>query len=206
MRYESITEFNTKLTADVVEWRPHSNDLACATYFLDKEKNERNGCVYLLQFDADGHKLKLLSTLNFEKSGILDLKWLDEKHMVTIDSNNTLSLLNAQSSSLSVVDTSNLSPDQVSVGLTLDFVQESFGVYNVASSDSTGNIYFARVDERGISLTDGHRCHDLEIWSLMFDKTDPNVVFTGADDCTLKMWDLRQRDVALSTCQIFGGL
>ena len=49
MNYKEIVEFDTKLTADVVAWRPETNlnnktdgfVLACGTYFLDKEKNQR---------------------------------------------------------------------------------------------------------------------------------------------------------------------
>lgn len=210
MRYENIAEFDTKLTADVVEWRPRSNTLACATYYLDKEKTERRGCIYLLQLDslAESHKhLKLLSTLSFDKSGILDLKWLDESHMVAIDSNNILSLVSSKepTSPLKLVQSSDLSPDQTSVGLTLDFVQSSGGGFRVASSDSFGNIYVTRIDGHVMTTDEELRCHDLEIWSLMIDKSDPNIVYSGADDCTLKVWDLRQKDVALSSCQIFEG-
>lgn len=98
MRYENLAEFDTKLTADVVEWRPKSDMLACGTYFLDKEKNERHGCIYLLEFESASKKLKHVTTLDYANSGILDLKWLDETHIVAIDSNNTLSLLSYSSS------------------------------------------------------------------------------------------------------------
>ena len=51
LRYEDLTEFDTGLTADVVEFRPNttnSNILACGTYFLDTEKNKRQGRIYFL--------------------------------------------------------------------------------------------------------------------------------------------------------------
>ena len=58
MNYKEIVEFDTKLTADVVAWRPETNlnnktdgfVLACGTYFLDKEKNSTR--VYKIQFST----------------------------------------------------------------------------------------------------------------------------------------------------------
>lgn len=205
MRYENIAEFNTKLTADVVEWRPASNDLACATYFLDKEKNERRGSIHLLRADIEHKKLDLLHTLEFEKSGILDLKWLDSKHLITIDSNNSLDLVECGGkTSLKLVNTRQLNPDQESVGLTLDLTKQA-STYKVISSDSTGSIYLTSVDDQTVTVNEERRCHDLEIWSLMIDKADSNIVYSGADDCTFKIWDMRQPDAAVSTCQIFEG-
>lgn len=208
MRYENIAEFDTKLTADVVEWRPKSNMLACATYYLDKEKTIRQGGIHLIQVDEDNRKLKLLQTFNYDTSGILDLKWLDENNLITIDSNNTLSLLRYNSSNLKLVESNDLSPKEVNVGLTLDYARDASlsTTYKVISSDSTGNIYVTSIDQNNVSLVDERRCHDLEIWSVMIDKSEPNLIYSGADDCTLKIWDMRQKDLAASVCQIFEGL
>ena len=33
--------------------------------------------------------------------------------------------------------------------------------------------------------------HDLEMWAIAFDATRADVLYTGADDCAFKAWDLR---------------
>ena len=76
MNYKEIVEFDTKLTADVVAWRPETNlnnktdgfVLACGTYFLDKEKNSEspplspstsmNVSANLINFSNRTNKLK----------------------------------------------------------------------------------------------------------------------------------------------------
>ena len=49
------------------------------SYFLDKENNKRLGCIYLLNLNKE-NKLDLLNQLDFKDSGILDLKWINEKN------------------------------------------------------------------------------------------------------------------------------
>ena len=90
-----IVEFDTKLTADVVEWRPveKSTTLACGTYFLDKERNKRLGCLYLLDYVSDKGQLSVTDEVGFNESGILDFKWLNQTLMLTIDSTNNVDLL-----------------------------------------------------------------------------------------------------------------
>jgi WD40 repeat protein len=36
------------------------------------------------------------------------------------------------------------------------------------------------------------KAHELEAWIVAFDHFQPNVIYSGADDCTFKGWDLRQ--------------
>ena len=77
MNFQDIAEFDTKLTADVVAWRPteasaSSCNIACGTYFLDKEKNKILGCLYLLNLvEQEPFNLRVLDCLNFNDGGIL---------------------------------------------------------------------------------------------------------------------------------------
>lgn len=205
MRFEELAEFDTKLTADVVEWRPNSNTLACATYFLDKDKSHRTGTIYILELtknnNNDESSLDRLTTLHFDQSGILDLKWLDQTHLISIDSKNTLNLITLNDNNLKIsktIDLNNsLAADETTspaVGLTLDYAKMANNAYKVVSSDTLGNIHVCTVGEQQKEMQrigEARKCHDMEIWSLMIDKCDTNLVYSGADDCTLKMWDLR---------------
>ena len=33
--------------------------------------------------------------------------------------------------------------------------------------------------------------HDFEAWICTYDSWDPNLIYSGGDDCKLKIWDLR---------------
>ena len=209
MRFEELVQFDTKLTADVVEWRPQSNILACATYYLDKDKTceQRTGCIHLLELNNSEESnvdLLLLDTLSFEKSGILDLKWLDQTNLVTIDSKNSINLItfnsNVASDRLKISKTIDLNSvneekevpsESSSIGLTLDYASSSSSEFKLVSGDTFGNLYMTTVDNQQMRLDKSMKCHDMEIWSILIDKTDTNIVYSGADDCMLKIWDLR---------------
>lgn len=207
MKYQDLFEFDTKLTADVVDWRPgcseesSENILASGTYYLDKEKNQRLGRLYLLRVNFQENKLDVVNELEFENAGILDLKWIDANRLLTIDSNNHLKIL-SYDSSLSVLDTYEIENDQqdLSIGLTLDFNDS-----RVLTSDTKGFLSLFSVGESNIELVNRFKAHDYEVWSVFQDRDDLNLVYSGADDCTLKIWDLRDTTRAVGKCQVFQG-
>jgi diphthamide biosynthesis protein 7 len=219
MRFEEVVEFDTTLTADVVDWQPKvsnsptKNTLACGTYFLDKEQNQRLGYLYLINVDLEAKSLQVLNTLNYETSGILDLKWTDSQHMISIDSNNNLQFYSyeEENRSLELVDKFEINPaesEDLSIGLTLDYLKDSSGSLKIQTSDTQGYVSLFNVDhsQSKIILDRKFKAHDYEVWSVLIDKNDSNVVFSGADDCVLKMWDLREPPAKLANkCTIFEG-
>jgi diphthine methyl ester acylhydrolase len=38
------------------------------------------------------------------------------------------------------------------------------------------------------------KAHEYETWIAAYDAADPNIIYTGADDCYLRLWDLRMID------------
>ena len=217
MKYEEIFEFDTKLTADVVDWRPimsyqnkQENVLACGTYFLDKEHNQRLGYLYLLNVDQETKSCQVLNTLNFETSGILDLKWTDMDHIIAVDSNNILKFLfyeqlNHSFETLTQFDMRK--DNESSIGLTLDFLKQSDTNLKALTSDTLGNLtLFSIENERELNLVRSFKAHDYEAWSVLIDRNDSNVIYSGADDCALKMWDLRESASKMANkCSIFEG-
>jgi WD40 repeat protein len=213
MDYKDLAEFDTKLTADVVEWRPIQSDndtskiLACGTYFLDKEKGQRLGCLYLLEFDELAQKqLRILNTINYSDSGILDMKWLNSDQLITIDSNNSISLFEFINNENSKSDNFDLENSNLllkkanlklndnsdsSIGLTIDFSKEA-NSYRLLTSDTKGILNILNLDNEQFNSRKQFKAHDYEIWSVLLDKHDENIVYSGADDCTLAMWDLRE--------------
>jgi diphthamide biosynthesis protein 7 len=219
MKYEEIAEFDTKLTADVVDWQPKqshsasSNVLACGTYFLDKEQNQRLGYLYFINVDLASNSLQVLNTVNYETSGILDLKWTDSQHMVSIDSQNVLRFYayENENNSIELLDAfkinSDASSSELSVGLTLDYARDpSDGSLRVQTSDTQGFVNIFSVNSSKASMDRRFKAHDYEVWSVLIDKNEPNVVYSGADDCLLKMWDLREPTSKVAgKCSVFEG-
>ncbi|RMZ96271.1 diphthine methyltransferase [Brachionus plicatilis] len=204
MEYEDIVNFDTKLTADVTEWRPSvdQNQLACGTYFLDKEKNSRLGMLYLLIIDHIGKKIEIAETREFLKSGILDLKWLDSEKILTIDSNNCLKLFNIDQE-LKLVQTDEIMiGNEKSIGLAIDFFKEP-NQYKIISSDTLGYLNMSVLND-SMRIETRLKAHDLETWSVLMDKSETNVIYSGSDDCSLKIWDLRGSKKC-GECKIFEG-
>ena len=60
----------------------------------------------------------------------------------------------------------------------------------VAVSDSRGQVGIVELCESGSKVTRLWKAHDYEAWITCFGK-DERVVFSGGDDCKLRVWDLR---------------
>jgi diphthine methyl ester acylhydrolase len=214
MKYKNLTEFDTNLTADVVEWRPlsstNSDILLCGTYFLNKESNQRSGCIHVLNYLTESTVLETKSLFQYKTSGILDLKWIDENSTITIDSDNILNMhsFNEEAYSLKLKHKLNLNSNgQTCVGLTLDFSHKNDSSVKILSSDTLGNLNLVSGNHERLSLERTIKAHDYEVWSVLIDKTlEENVLYSGADDCALKMWDLRESEnKPVNKCEIFEG-
>lgn len=212
MHFHDVLEFDTKLTADVVEWQPTNNKiensdlLACGTYYLDKEKNQRQGCLYLLQININEKSYDIIKTLNYDSSGILDLKWINNNYLITIDSKNELKLLNYQKEPNLFGPTVSIKLAENSIGLTLDYMKLDENSYKVVSTDTFGNLNIISINNNNLILEKEFKAHDYEVWSTLIDKNDPNIIYSGADDCLLRMWDVRQSDhKKANECSLFEG-
>jgi diphthamide biosynthesis protein 7 len=180
------------------------------TYFLDKEANKRSGCIHVLNYSDEMRVLDVKSTLKFETSGILDMKWMDENKIISIDSDNCLNVLtfHEETHSLHLKEKLDLNSNaQTSIGLTLDFSLKSGSELKILSSDTLGNLNLIKNDNERICLEKSFRAHDYEIWSVLIDKSDgENILYSGADDCILKLWDIRESDnKPVNKCEIFQG-
>ena len=217
MKYEELVEFDTQLTADVVEWQPlfeqtdaSNRVLACGTYQLNKEERTRSGRLYLLQYNLENPSLNQIASHDFTTSGILDMKWIDHQHIVTIDSENLVKVLafDHQSDKLECAHELNLNedPNQPSVGLTIDYSAHSNDQeHNLMVSDDKGYVSLIRISsERDCQLQSRFKAHDFETWSVLIDRYDRYVAYSGADDCLMKLWDLRSKQ-SVGKCTIFEG-
>ena len=72
------------------------------------------------------------------------------------------------------------------------------GAFAASASDGSFRLLCER--EGGIDVVETfERAHDLEMWAIAFDRTRRDVVYTGADDCALKVWDARDAGRASAT-------
>lgn len=183
MNYKELAIFDTKLTADVVEWQPieidkSSSILACGTYFLDKENNKRLGCLYLLDFQNQ-EDINVLSTVEFTESGILDFKWLNAKQIITIDSVNKIELLEYNQNLKSIDRKSNLFLENDSIGLTIDFQTKSDGSNTILTSDTKGHLNLIKLENQNFNIEASFKAHDYEVWSVFMDRFDQNLIYSG---------------------------
>ena len=72
------------------------------------------------------------------------------------------------------------------------------GAFAASASDGSFRLLCER--EGGIDVVETFEgAHDLEMWAIAFDRTRRDVVYTGADDCALKVWDARDATRASAT-------
>ena len=213
--YEDLIQFDTKLTADVCEWQPtenyNSSDsiLACATYYLNKEINQREGCLYIMNFNSITNKFNEINAINFESSGILDMKWLDHKHIITLDSKEAIELFNFESLKSVYKLELNGKENDDSIGLAFDFITNTSktNISKLVSSNSKGKLNILNCEDgQNMSIDSQFDAHEFEIWSVHIDRKDVNIIHSGADDNYLKIWDLRDNlKHPKQQCSLFNG-
>ncbi|KAI1317785.1 Diphthine methyltransferase [Mortierella claussenii] len=149
--------------------------------------------------DDDSRKLK--NTVCIETAAILDMKWshqLINGHptLGVADASGDLSLYQFKTSGndLEMVTKYETNTDK-KLALSLDWsnrVQASENT-RIAVSLSNGDISILDLDPSSSVLTENltWHAHDLEAWIVGWNYHDTNVLYTGADDCRLKGWDMR---------------
>jgi len=58
---------------------------------------------------------------------------------------------------------------------------------------SDGSVSIVSVLESKLEIQQEWKAHDFEVWTTSFDTHQPNLVYTGSDDCKFSCWDLRDR-------------
>ncbi|XP_059144292.1 diphthine methyltransferase-like [Physella acuta] len=217
----TITTVDTVLNADSVEWCPHlgmEDVLLCGTYKLEEsipnnkteesssqtEANEQNEeaakqirhggvIVYKLLPNEDLGLIDLQENQTLKMCGVLDIKWLehqieDEAIFGLVDAEGNLQLLKLNKERIAeFVTKSQLS--ESSLGLSLGWTYKNSSPC-VAASDSSGSVTVFDAS-KNLSVVSQWKAHDYEAWITAFNRYNPNIVYSGGDDCKFKMWDLR---------------
>ncbi|XP_066914341.1 diphthine methyltransferase-like [Clytia hemisphaerica] len=179
-------------TADSIE--SLSEDVfACATYQLlerksDDQPAERVGSVLLYKIQ-NGESVKRLCTT--KTNAILDMKWHRssyQKILSTADSKGIVHFYSVVDDQLKEDNSLVLNEDALC--LSVDWYK-THSPEKVAYSLSNGDLAIVQLTESGPELLNSWTGHTLEAWIVACDRVNENILYTGADDCLLKMWDLR---------------
>ncbi|CAH0563465.1 unnamed protein product [Brassicogethes aeneus] len=209
--FKTLYSYDTVYCADSLEWcpfEPHQNLFVCANYqLLDAEnKNddlpkERVGRILLFSVDKDDG-LKLLQTI--DTAAVLDQKWCcqkigDDSLLGVVNAKNTLEIyklttnesegvklefFTSFSTEVEATETLFLSLDW-SIG---KFINDSV---KIVCSTSKGDVLLFELINSKIKLLFKCHSHDYEAWIAAFYYWDPNIFFSGGDDCVFHKYDLR---------------
>ncbi|KAI9321731.1 hypothetical protein BX666DRAFT_2023826 [Dichotomocladium elegans] len=213
----SIASVDTIYSADSTEFCPFPDNaeyLALGTYQLaeatdEKEgaPRERKGRLYLYKVDPNG-PMPLQQQQAIDTPAILDMKWnhalVDDRPVLgVVDSLGGLRLYGLEAGQLKAnSDDLQLTKEETGVlALSLDWAgrvhQNVSHSYQVATSHSNGQLSLVRASEAAWMLEHQWTAHDLEAWIVAFNYWDTNILYSGADDATLKVWDTRTQQCAL---------
>ncbi|XP_063981536.1 diphthine methyltransferase [Diachasmimorpha longicaudata] len=211
--FKVLETFDTKFSADSVEWCPiegFKDYFVCGTYELlkpeeqsDCSKNEtqtRQGIIYLFRVVSPGN-LHLLDQVNV--AGVLDMKWAHVTYegrilLGVVNSLGYLQLWEFQGESKMnlITETKVRCADDEYLALSLDW-STGRSAWNhstevkIAVSDSKGFISVYSVIQGRLSLVASQSAHEFEAWITAFNYWDPNIIYSGGDDCKFKWFDTR---------------
>ncbi|KAK3579536.1 hypothetical protein CHS0354_028368 [Potamilus streckersoni] len=177
---------------------------------VDIPRNQvRVGRLYIYQLEKEF--LRLQERLKLDMPGVLDIKW---SHQL-INGRPTFGLVNSvgqlrvyqfmENQSCSKSDGSSM-PQALPplsllcecqfgadcLGLSLEWSNQlRFSEPSVAATDSNGFVSLFKVTPAAVEKTCRWKCQDFEAWITAFNQWDPSLLYTGGDDCQLKVWDLR---------------
>ncbi|EFI28615.1 WD-40 repeat-containing protein [Coprinopsis cinerea okayama7 len=210
--------FDTDYPADSVEFCPNpgfSNIFVCGTYKLVESpkppapglptpKAYRKGqCLVFRLNESDDLSLLIensdhVQTLDYP--AIPDLKWCHGRTfprptLAIADSEGSVSLCQWDHDTGAMIPINSIQcADIDTLCLSLDWNNRLVDAkpLSLAVSLSNGELAYLQVDSTGdLRVIGTWHSHDYEPWVTSWNYHDPNMLFSGGDDLTLKLWDIR---------------
>ncbi|KAI8913796.1 WD40-repeat-containing domain protein [Powellomyces hirtus] len=209
------TRIDTEYSADAVEFCPvagRTNVVAVGTYQVKDEAAEqpavdvnptsRLGRLLLYTLGArDGvGNVPVREECRIDGGAILDLKWSHQlvgtaPQLGVVDAQGNLKVfsLSNDSTGLSLAaECSNGKEDVLS--LSLDWsnrLTANSSDPQIVISESDGSIARMSMADGALRRIDEWHAHEFEAWIAAFNYWNTDIIYTGGDDCTLKVWDMR---------------
>ncbi|XP_066941751.1 diphthine methyltransferase [Macrobrachium rosenbergii] len=221
MVYEvnKLFSWDTEYSADSSEFCPienYHNYLAVGTYQLADKQNEeassslsqeetdipkeRLGRLYLKHLRTDEKKLVLVQQI--ETEAILDMKWCQHRLrgdpvLAVANAAGLLKLYKLRPSNQEFLQLvfwcQHEIEDENTLALSLDWSsgKDASDDPFITVSDSKGKINILQLKGDELTLVQRFHAHDFEAWITAFDYWNPNIVYTGGDDCKFRKYDVR---------------
>lgn len=198
--------------------------VACGTYKL-VEADEATGTVaarregklvlYSSETSGDGSPHgQLEQRAVTDTPAILDLKWArlagGRPGIVTAGADGTLRAWSVDARGEEVALLSEVTVvDRATLSLAVDWNEHSVAKDGIASSHHDGSLSVARLRPDGLALERNWAAHAhggaligghaAEVWTVAWARHAEHTLFSGAEDATLKMWDVRSATLCKAT-------
>ena len=186
-------------TADSIEALPNSNIFACATYQLvkneeceDSSSNQRVGSVRLYKVGrGDTMDYTVTNLQNVTLNAVLDMKWKSgsDPVLTVAESSGCAKYYRLQDERL--VSEACLEIDPDALCLSADWCKAGEHPSRVCYSMSSGELVTVDYSAASPTVVDKWKGHSLEAWIIATSHDNDNIMYSGADDCLMKMWDTR---------------
>ena len=206
---DTLLTLDTEYSADSVECTAAGRLVAVGTYQLmegeaeqlSSKTNSRKGRLYLYERNQSEFK----EVYRAELSAILDMKWQHQPEILTNDSRilavacaegrlPVYAFRDCDANGDRRLELVHHEPNQLFgsdvLCLSLDWNRLEQDRLMVSLSD--GGLALLRMGETGtFEIEHQWDAHGFEAWITAFDRHDCNVVYSGGDDCKLRLWDIR---------------
>ena len=157
----------------------------------DSPETERLGRIYLHIVTSDGGSVDCQKVFSVDCPAVLDMKWSSadpEPRLAVVDAAGFLTVYSlGQGETCQLVKCGEIA---VTAGLALA-LEWTVNNDTIAVSDSKGCVTVVRVGGEGLEIVTVLTGHSYEAWTCCFSKHDPNLLYSGGDDCVFNFYDLR---------------
>mmetsp|Transcript_17814 Transcript_17814/g.31755 ORF Transcript_17814/g.31755 Transcript_17814/m.31755 type:complete len:373 (-) Transcript_17814:317-1435(-) len=193
--------------------------LAVGTYLLaDQASQAKSGCVHIFEVRNDSNSgnsaredevatypYALSDLTEYPTTAVFDIKWRPDRYqagggsvmaVAGADGKATILVVEGEAEARNGYSVRHLCESSVgerTMALSLDWGHAGCGdLDTLAVSTSDGELCLLKVREGRAEEEQRWRAHDMETWIVAKDRFQPAVLFSGADDCKMKVWDTRQ--------------
>ena len=183
--------FDTGLHADCVSFVPNcilkrsEQELAIfSCYELDENSNKRRG--KLLLAEREGNEVKIHQEVT-DIPGVFEFSWFPRTDiLVAALAEGGPQLFKYDEEGLRKIATTFADEEELEMTLAVAGEPECF-----LTCDNKGKLRQWSLNADSLEITRSWKAHDAEIWYVSQDLHDTDLFYTGSDDFSMKIWDVR---------------